>query len=144
MKRSVADDVQSLRWQRRGRWVSLSVTWHLSTRYSIRGKNLPFVTCPVIGGLGKASPAPGLYTLSLHTSLMRVKVECGPPLPAIKAWFAVPAVLTVHDLKESVCSGIPALHELGIAADNFTFVVDGFELLDTSAIDVVRDGDLIR
>lgn len=75
---------------------------------------------------------------------MRIKVECGPPLSLFKAWFIVPSVSTVLDLKESLCAEIPGLQEQGVGAEAIHLVIDGFELLDSSLIDVVRDGDLIR
>lgn len=74
---------------------------------------------------------------------MRVKVECGPPLPPLKAWFVVPAVSTVLDLKGALCLDIPALRDRDLATNDFTLVLDGFELLDASSIEAVRDGDLI-
>lgn len=75
---------------------------------------------------------------------MRIKVESGPPLGPLKAWFIVPAVPSVQDLKEALCADIAALHERGTSVDDFTLVLEGFELLDNSAIGVIRDGDLIR
>ena len=74
---------------------------------------------------------------------MRIKVECVPTLPVLKAWFIVPSVSTIFDLKGAICSEIPALQEQSIAADDLTLVLDSFELLDASPLDVVRDGDHI-
>ncbi len=73
---------------------------------------------------------------------MRVKVECAPPLPSTKAWFIIPPVSTICDLKAALCSELPALHGQ-TSADEVTLFLDGFELLDASPMDVVRDGDLI-
>lgn len=84
-----------------------------------------------------------LYPRLVSLRDMRIKVECVPPLAHLKAWVIVPAVSTVLDLKGALCSEIPALQEQDIAADGLTLVLDGFELLDTCPIDVVRDGDLI-
>ncbi|KAI0092660.1 hypothetical protein BDY19DRAFT_497019 [Irpex rosettiformis] len=75
---------------------------------------------------------------------MRIKVESTPPLTTFKAWFVVSTASTIQDLKESICSDIPALHKLDVDADELTLVIDGFELLDSSPIDVVRDGDLVN
>ena len=72
---------------------------------------------------------------------MRIKVECGPPLPSLKAWFVVPAVSTVAELKDALCTGLPALGHT--SADDLTLILDGFELIDSSSIDVVRDGELL-
>lgn len=75
---------------------------------------------------------------------MRIKVESTPPLTTFKAWFVVSAASNVQDLKESLCSDVPALREHEVAADQIALVLDGFELLDSSPIDVVRDGDLVK
>ena len=72
---------------------------------------------------------------------MRVKVECGPPLPSLKVWFAVSAVSTVAELKHALCAELPALGH--VSASDLTLTLDGFELIDASPIDVVRDGELI-
>jgi hypothetical protein len=75
---------------------------------------------------------------------MRIKVECAPPLLYTKIWFIVPAISTIQELKSALCTGIPALNEQDLAADDITLVLDGFDILDSSSVDVVRDGDLIR
>lgn len=72
---------------------------------------------------------------------MRVKIECGPPLPSLKVWFVVPAVSTVDELKAALCAELPALRTL--APRELTLLLDGFELTGASAIDVVRDGELL-
>ena len=74
---------------------------------------------------------------------MRVKVEGGPPLPPFKAWFVVPSVSTVSDLKGALCASLPNLVHAHTSPEGITLHLDGFELLDDSPIDVVRDGDLI-
>ncbi|KAF7790775.1 hypothetical protein EIP86_001732 [Pleurotus ostreatoroseus] len=74
---------------------------------------------------------------------MRVKVECVPPLPSTKIWFIVPHVSTISDLKDTLCSELPALGDEQTNARDIILFLDGFELLDATLIDVVRDGDLI-
>ena len=74
---------------------------------------------------------------------MRVKVECGPPLPQTKAWFVVPPVATVADLKDTLCNSLPALVHAKTTSGGIALYLDGFELLDDSTVEVVRDGDLI-
>ena len=61
---------------------------------------------------------------------MRVKVECVPPLPLTKIWFIVPPVSTIHDLKDTLCSGLPALRDDQINARDIALFLDGFELLN--------------
>lgn len=72
---------------------------------------------------------------------MRVKVECGPPLPSVKAWFVVPAVSTIEELKVALCFELPGLRQF--SAENLTLSLEGFELIDSSSIDAIRDGELI-
>ncbi|THG98611.1 hypothetical protein EW026_g3616 [Hermanssonia centrifuga] len=74
---------------------------------------------------------------------MRVKVESGPPLPSLKAWFIVSPVATIYDLKATLCAELPALREGRVAAKDISLSLDGFELLDDSHVEVVRDGDLL-
>ena len=83
------------------------------------------------------------HTVGVLAAGMRVKVECGPPLPVVKAWFIVPPVSTVSDLKDTLCSELPALSNVQTLANDIALYLDGFELLDATPIDVVRDGDLI-
>ena len=75
--------------------------------------------------------------------VMRVKVECTPPLPSTKAWFIVPPVETVSDVKEALCYDLPGLQNAQTAPSQITLYLDGFELLDATSVDVVRDGDLL-
>lgn len=74
---------------------------------------------------------------------MRVKVESVAPLPHVKAWFSAQAIPTIFDLKTSLCSDLFALKDGPINPEDLVLLLDDFELLDSSPIDVVRDGDLI-
>ncbi|PCH41662.1 hypothetical protein WOLCODRAFT_132061 [Wolfiporia cocos MD-104 SS10] len=74
---------------------------------------------------------------------MRVKVESVHPLPTVKAWFSVHSATNIEALKEVLCSDLHTLQTAQIRARDITLVLDDFELLDPSPIDVVRDGDLI-
>lgn len=72
---------------------------------------------------------------------MRIKVECSPPLPPLKIWFVVPAVSTVAELKYALWTELPGLQQS--STDDLTLVLDGFELIDSCAVDVIRDGELV-
>ncbi|KAI0676658.1 hypothetical protein C8Q78DRAFT_1073437 [Trametes maxima] len=74
---------------------------------------------------------------------MRVKVESVAPLPHVKAWFTTNAVPTILDLKTSFCSDLGPLSHERFRPQDILLLLDDFELLDSSAIDVLRDGDLI-
>ena len=74
---------------------------------------------------------------------MRVKVETLAPLPPLKAWFSCAALSTVRDLKASLCAILKPLQDGRVGIEELILLLDDFELLDASSIDVVRDGDLI-
>ncbi|KAH7101148.1 hypothetical protein BKA62DRAFT_757542 [Auriculariales sp. MPI-PUGE-AT-0066] len=78
---------------------------------------------------------------------MRIRVSTTPPLPAHKAWSLIPPSIaedtsaTVREAKQFLCSSVNALdgHELG----DIALFVDGFELLDDTALEVLQAGDLV-
>ncbi|KAH9887605.1 hypothetical protein C8Q73DRAFT_712546 [Cubamyces lactineus] len=74
---------------------------------------------------------------------MRLKVESVPPLPHVKAWFSANALPSILDLKTSLCADLQPLSNEHVRPDHILLLLDDFELLDSSPIDVVRDGDLI-
>ncbi|KAI0352789.1 hypothetical protein OH77DRAFT_1459755 [Trametes cingulata] len=74
---------------------------------------------------------------------MRVKVESVAPLPHVKAWFSANAVPTIFDLKTALCADLVPLSQDRIRPQDVLLLLDDFELLDSSPIDVVRDGDLV-
>ncbi|KAI0329908.1 hypothetical protein GY45DRAFT_1278743 [Cubamyces sp. BRFM 1775] len=74
---------------------------------------------------------------------MRVKVESVPPLPHVKAWFSANALPSILDLKNSLCADLQPLSHERVLPEHILLLLDDFELLDSSPIDVVRDGDLI-
>ena len=74
---------------------------------------------------------------------MRLKVETVAPLPHVKAWFCANAIPTIHDLKTSLCADLPPLRGAAVHPQDLILLLDDFELLDSSPIDVVRDGDLV-
>jgi hypothetical protein len=86
--------------------------------------------------------------LELHTRFdaMRVRLSASLGAEAIKAWFNVDTstLLTILDLKTKLCSFLDALRDLRLASTDVQLSVDGFELLDDSTVDVLREGDLIQ
>ena len=72
-----------------------------------------------------------------------MKVESVAPLPYVKAWFSAHAIPTIHDLKTALCADLLPLNDAGVRPQALILLLDDFELLDPSPIDVVRDGDLI-
>lgn len=87
---------------------------------------------------------------------MRVRLLSRPPLGPIKAWFAIPdgraissslqdevPVETVRDLKITLRNSIAILREGCPHEANLGLSIDGFELLDGSGLEVIKEGDLI-
>ena len=74
---------------------------------------------------------------------MRVKIECIPPLPSTKAWFIIPPVSSISEFKDALCTVLPGLRDAHRPSSSFVLSIDGFELLDTSSIDIMREGDLV-
>ncbi|KAI5836597.1 uncharacterized protein SCHCODRAFT_02646027 [Schizophyllum commune H4-8] len=71
---------------------------------------------------------------------MRVKLQCLPPLPALKFWYAVEGE-KIEDLKKSLVKNVPGL---GPTGTGLQVLLDDFELLDwQSTRDLLRDGDLL-
>ncbi|KAI0951819.1 hypothetical protein AcV7_007814 [Taiwanofungus camphoratus] len=74
---------------------------------------------------------------------MRIKVASIPPLPFVKAWYSVTSASTVADLKTSLCADLPPFQRDRINGRDIILVLDDFDLLNASPVDVIRDGDLI-
>ncbi|KAL4072414.1 hypothetical protein V8B97DRAFT_1870343, partial [Scleroderma yunnanense] len=68
------------------------------------------------------------------------------PLPPLKAWFSIPSSSTtckstIASLKSHLCYSLPILHKF--TPSSLSLSVNGFQLLDNSKVEVVRDGDLV-
>jgi hypothetical protein len=92
---------------------------------------------------------------------MRVRLQSQPPLSPLKAWFEIPLALvnpqeTIEDLKVELCRKVLTPPWTGnhgpsdtlkgnekLRADQIILEIDGFELLDGSAVNVIRENDLI-
>lgn len=74
---------------------------------------------------------------------MRIKIASIPPLPFVKAWYSVTSASTVADLKTSLCADLPPFQRDRINGRDIILVLDDFDLLNASPVDVIRDGDLI-
>lgn len=89
---------------------------------------------------------------------MRLKITTSPPLPPLQAWYFLPdsalrpstlrleegePCTTVESLKQRLCSELKTLRDARISKENVALLLDGFELLDSSSADVLRDGDLL-
>ncbi|KAL1747748.1 hypothetical protein HDZ31DRAFT_31236 [Schizophyllum fasciatum] len=71
---------------------------------------------------------------------MRVKLQCLPPLPALRLWYAVEAE-KIGDFKKSLIKNIPGLNTAGLGLQ---VLLDDFELLDWQTThDLLRDGDFL-
>lgn len=78
---------------------------------------------------------------------MRFRVATKPGLPFVKAWFTVKEGLhrteTVALLKKDLCSRIPALGDENVKAADIQLSIDGFDLLDSAELDVIRENDVV-
>ena len=76
---------------------------------------------------------------------MRFRVVSDPPIKPLKAWFDVPndgSVINISGVKSELCSRLPQLPEENEA--NICLFIDGFELLDDSGLDVIKENDLVQ
>lgn len=87
---------------------------------------------------------------------MRVRILSRPPLGPVKAWFAIPdgqalssalqdtaRIETVYDLKAALRNSIAILREGCPHVANLGLSIDGFEVLDNSGLEVIKEGDLV-
>lgn len=81
---------------------------------------------------------------------MRLRIQTLAPLPELKAWYFADSdtlsdnvLSTVTHLKQAICLQVPALRQLGVNGHQLVLLLDNFELLDDSPLNVVRDGDLV-
>ncbi|KAF5322946.1 hypothetical protein D9619_001262 [Psilocybe cf. subviscida] len=74
---------------------------------------------------------------------MRIRIQTQAPLPELKAWFVPDTLESIFSLKRALCQRVPALNAAQCHPKNIVLMLDGFELLDDSPFDAVRDGDLI-
>ena len=85
------------------------------------------------------------YVIRQH--FMRIRIlsesERQTNLPQIRSWFNVDKENTVASLKLSICASVPALRDAHVRATELVLTLDGFELLDSSSVHILRDGDLI-
>ncbi|KAI0057745.1 hypothetical protein BV25DRAFT_1970353 [Artomyces pyxidatus] len=77
---------------------------------------------------------------------MRIRISSSSPLPDIKAWFSLgrdDGTFSIFALKEKLCATVHALREARVPEHEIALLLDGFELLDESSVDVLREGDLV-
>ena len=74
---------------------------------------------------------------------VRVLAESQSGVPQVRSWFNIEQETNVASLKSSLCASISALREARVQAIELVLLLDDFELLDNTAIHVLRDGDLV-
>lgn len=76
--------------------------------------------------------------------MARIRLQSSSPLPPLKAWYLIPStVTTIRDLKLALCSQLPMFKDMRIQPAHIMLEIDGFELLEESHIDLVREGDIL-
>jgi hypothetical protein len=76
---------------------------------------------------------------------MRIRVLAEPQsgIPQVKSWFNIERECTVASLKSNLCASISALRDARVQAIELVLLLDDFELLDNTAVHILRDGDLV-
>ena len=79
------------------------------------------------------------------TTFMRFRLTTKPPLPSIKAWYALSPTpgFDITNLKAELLSRLPALQNQDLAYDQIFLSIDDFELLDDSGLDVIQENDIV-
>src|ERR1700677_2161073 len=80
---------------------------------------------------------------SITSMRIRVLAEPQSGLPQVKSWFNIEQEKTVASLKSTLCASISALREARVQAVELVLLLDDFELLDNTAVHILRDGDLV-
>ena len=83
---------------------------------------------------------------------MRIRVQTRAPLAERKIWF-LPVLSdgnafdaqtqSIRDLKQSLCKRFDVLHEGGWEPSDILLSLEGFELIDETECQILRDGDLV-
>ncbi|KAH9037634.1 hypothetical protein EDB85DRAFT_1935630 [Lactarius pseudohatsudake] len=83
--------------------------------------------------------------MSSITPSMRIRVlaESQSGVPQVRSWFNIEQEISVASLKSSLCTSISALREARVQASELVLLLDDFELLDNTAVNILRDGDLV-
>lgn len=93
------------------------------------------------------------HTLPCHLVLadMRFKISTHPPLPTANAWCPLPSsdsdpIPTIRTLKNHLARSLPTVRVYSATADELVLELDGFELLDDSALAdlALTNGDVIE
>lgn len=78
---------------------------------------------------------------------LRLRLQTSAPLPALKCWFSLPSNAGLNEfgtLKEHLCSELDVFTQADVSPSNLQLLLDDFELLDDSPLDILRDGDLLQ
>jgi hypothetical protein len=72
---------------------------------------------------------------------MRIRVSSEEP--RLKAWYNLTNAITIGQLKRALCTDLKALNDASTLASELDLLLDDFELLDESSVNVLREGDLV-
>lgn len=81
---------------------------------------------------------------------MRFRLATKPPFKPFKAWFDISendSVFDILSVKAQICSRVPQLVDIDgspLSSDQIILYIDGFELLDDSGLQVIKENDLVR
>jgi hypothetical protein len=74
---------------------------------------------------------------------MRIRFQADFTQPPLKAWFNVGNAATISELKRALITGVKGLQDARAEGSDLVLLLDDFEVLDESPIDVLREGELI-
>ncbi|KAH9007269.1 hypothetical protein EDB86DRAFT_2870947 [Lactarius hatsudake] len=74
---------------------------------------------------------------------IRVLAESQSGVPQVRSWFNIEQEHSVASLKSSLCTSVSALRDARVQASDLVLLLDDFELLDDTAVHILRDGDLV-
>ena len=77
---------------------------------------------------------------------MRIKIITSPPIPHLKFWFQIPEPLApglanILQLKRMLVVHLETLSDF-VPAHRLSLSLEGFEILDSSPCNILRDGDM--
>jgi hypothetical protein len=76
---------------------------------------------------------------------VRIRLLAFSPLPPLRAWFDVnPGQCpTIAELKVAICTRVKILRDAQVKPEQFVLVVDEWETLSDSTVEIIRDGEIV-
>jgi hypothetical protein len=77
---------------------------------------------------------------------MRIRLSSNAGDNQLKAWFLLDenTVSTIQQLKANLCQNVGFIQRLEWTPETIELLLDDFELLDDTLVQILREGDLLR